>query len=301
MLVKKNLMENIQEVLQQNKPATLPNRSEMIDKIVSGLMSGDSWLSYSSLSAFKGSPKEFIDYKLKQRVTTDAMIYGSMVHCLVLQPELFETRYLAIDDSEICLSIGRANPRATKVYKEWYDQQLQQAGDRTLVDTDDYKNAQIVAWNVKTNRASRKVLGLCPDREKPIEWDFQNFHFKGFMDGCGSKAIFDLKTCPDADRNKFQRDIINNSYYLQAAMYLYGSGAGVQEYYIIAADKVGGISVHLLDVHLLEYGMKEYEYLLERFNECILSDRFDESHDFWSKRHDGVFIAERTSKMFEAL
>lgn len=292
-------MENLTQVLSQPNPANIPNRQDMITKIVSGLMSGDGWLSYSSLSCFKSSPKEFIDYKLKTRVTTDAMIYGSMVHCLVLQPELFNERYLAIDDSEICSQIGGAKPRATKVYKEWYEEQLQQAGTRAIVDTDDYKNAQVVAWNVKTNRASRKVLSLCPDREKPIEWDFMNFQFKGFMDGAGSKAVFDLKTCPDADRNKFQRDIINNSYYLQAAMYLYGSGIGAQDYYIIAADKIGGISVHLLDVHLLEYGMKEYEYLLGRFNECILSDRFDESHDFWSKRHDGIFVAERSYKMFE--
>jgi hypothetical protein len=291
-------MENNSETV---APVTVPNRQGMIEQIIAKLMSGESWLSYSSLSCFKGSPKDFIDYKLKQRVETDAMVYGSMVHCLVLEPEDFENRYMVIQDDEICASIGGAKPRATNAYKAWKEEQLAAAGERIIVDTNDFKNAQIVAFNVRNNRASRKVLSLCPEREKPIEWEFQNFKFKGFIDGFGEKAIFDLKTCPDAQQGKFQRDIINNDYYLQAAMYLYGSGIGVTDYFIIAADKVGGISVHQLDVHLLEYGMKEYTYLLERFNECILSDRFDESYDFWSKRHDGIYIAERSTKMFEAL
>lgn len=278
----------------------LQTRTDKIGEIIARLMSGESWLSYSSLSCFKSSPKDFIDYKLKLRVETDAMVYGSMVHCLVLEPQDFENRYFCLEDSEICSAIGGAKPRATNRYKEWYAGAIAEAGDKIIVEADDYANAKIVAINVLNNRASRKVLNLCPEREKEIEWDFMNFKFHGKIDGIGPKAIFDLKTCADADNNKFQRDLINMGYYLQAAMYMYGSG-GSQDYYIIAADKVGGVSVHQLDVHLLDYGMKEYTFILEKFNECILTDSFGQSYDFWSKRYDGIFTAERSTKMFAAL
>jgi hypothetical protein len=57
--------------------------------IISGLMSGESHLSYSSLKAFKKSPIDFINYKMGKKETTDAMLFGSMLHCLVLEPQDF--------------------------------------------------------------------------------------------------------------------------------------------------------------------------------------------------------------------
>jgi PDDEXK-like domain of unknown function (DUF3799) len=272
-------------------------RKQEIDNIINKLMGGEGWLSYSSLSNFKSSPKDFIDYKLKAKVETPAMIYGSMVHCLVLEPELFKSRYHALDDTDICNQIGGAKPRATKAYKEWYAVAEQEAGDRIVVETDDLKAARYVANHVLYNRASRKVLDLCELREQDLEWSYKNFNFKGRMDGKGEKAVFDLKTCPDAEQGKFQRDIISNGYYLQAAMYLYGLNE-VLPYYIIAADKVGGVSVHLLDQSLIEFGMKEYEFVTDKFNECILKDSFNQSYDFWSKRYDGIFIAEKSTRMY---
>lgn len=226
------------------------------------------------------------------------MIYGSMVHCLVLEPEKFDARYFTIDDTNIMLEIGGAKPRSTTRYKEWFATESLKAGERTVVDPDEYRHAKIVAMNVQHNRASAKVLNLITEREKPIEWEYKNFNFRGFIDGYGMKAVMDLKTCADAEPKKFQRDLINNGYYLQAAMYLYGLQMH-KPYYIVAVDKVGGVSVHLLDEHLLEYGMKEYEMLCDKFNECILTDSFHKSYDFWAERFDGIFMATKTGWMFK--
>lgn len=265
--------------------------------VIDALMSHEGHLSYSSLKAFKESPSTFIEYKLAKREPTDAMLFGSMLHCLVLEPVEFDKRYHCLDDQDICSSIGGAKPRATKAYKEWKAVAMAEAGDRELVETNEYLSAKIIASNVLHNRASAKVLDMGWNHEKPIEWEFKNFMFKGFIDGQGDKAIFDLKTCPDAAPVKFHREIINNSYYLQAAMYLYG----VQEnlpYYIIAVDRKGGVSVHKLEDKLIETGMSEYNKLLDKFNECILKDLFDQSYDFWSDRFDGTFICEKPGWMY---
>jgi hypothetical protein len=271
--------------------------NSIVQKIVSDLLDGKTALSYSSLSAFKRSPKEFVEYKLKTREVTPAMIYGSMVHCLVLEPEDFFNRYHPLDDTDICMQIGGAKPRATKAYREWKEVAIQEASGKEIVETDDYRHAKMVAENVVFNDASRKVLNLCPEHETPIEWDFLNFKWRGFRDGTGKKAMSDLKTCPDADPKQFRRHIYEMGYHIQAAMYLHGSGMDVP-YYIIAVDKKGGVSVHLLDERLIEAGMNEYTRLVNAFNECILSDGFYKSYDFWSNRYDGVFLTEKPSYMY---
>lgn len=271
---------------------TQVSRNEMTNQIVMNLLRHEAHLSYSSLSCFKQSPAAFIDYKTGQKEETDAMIYGAMVHCLVLEPDDFHNRYFTLDDSEIISQIGGAKPRATKAYKEWYRVVSAEARDRIVVDPKDYEFAKYIALNVRHNRASSKILKQVQEREMPIEWEYKNFKFKGFIDGNGSALMFDLKTCTDASPDKFRRDIVNMGYYLQAAMYL----TALQEnkpYYIIAVDKKKGISVHELEPALIQHGLDEYGKLLDKFNECILSDAFDQSFDFWADRYDGIFIAEK--------
>lgn len=265
--------------------------------IIDKLMSHEGHLSFSSLKAFAESPATFMEYKLAKREPTDAMLFGSMLHCLVLEPQDFENRYLCLDDRDICNSIGGAKPRATKAYKEWYAVTVGEAGEREIVETNEYLAAKIIASNVLHNRASRKILDMCWIHETPIEWEFKNFMFKGFIDGKGEKAKCDLKTCADASPDKFHRDIINNKYYLQGAMYTYAEGVNVP-YYIIAVDKKSGVSVHKLEDRLLEHGMKEYNDLLDKFNECILKDAFDQSYDFHSDRYDGTFICEKPGWLY---
>lgn len=275
----------------------------LTEQIVENLMNHSSHLSYSSLSAFGESPKDFIDYKLRKREPTDTMAYGSMVHCLVLEPEDFMNRYEPLDDSAICDEIGGAKPMATKKYKEWYADQESKLNGKIMVSPLEYNHAKIVAGNVRHNRASRAILTLCPQREKGIEWLYSNFLFKGFLDLEGESAIADLKTCTDASPRKFQRDIVNMDYHLQAAMYLkadmiLNDHRRLKDFYWIAVDKNGGVSVHQADKHLLESGMERYELLLARFNECILSDRWDESYDFFAESWTGIYKAEKPGWMY---
>lgn len=272
-------------------------KQTVIDQIIDRLMRHDDHLSYSSLMAFRRSPKEFIDYKLGIKEETDAMVYGSMVHCLVLEPDEFENRYAVLEDTDICNQIGGAKPRATKAYKEWRAAFEAENQGKTLVSQEDYEHAKRIAINVKSNRASAKVLAAAPEHEKGIEWEYNNFRFKGFIDAIGDKAIFDLKTCADAAPDKFQRDLVQKGYYLQAAMYLRGINQ-LLPYYIIAVDKKGGVSVHQMHNHLIEHGLKEYDKLMEDFNRCILLEQFEQSYDFFAERFDGIYVADKPAYLY---
>jgi exodeoxyribonuclease VIII len=268
-----------------------------IEEMTAQLLRGEMKLSYSALCAFKESPAKFIEYKMKQKVTTDAMIFGSMVHCLILEPQDFYNRYFTFDDSAKVAEIGGGNPRNTKAYKEWKASAIADAGERIVVDPGDFESAQIIARNITNNRAAAKVLRLCPRHEKPIEWDYKNFKFHGFIDGDGDEATFDLKICADASPKKFLRTIYDMDYHMQGAMYQCGNER-VKRHYMIAADRSGGVSVHLLVDKLIEKGMEEYDRLVGKFNECILSDAWDHNYDFWSDRYDGIFQAEPANWMF---
>lgn len=280
-------------MVQQAKPRFSP--------IIEAIFRGESHLSFSSLKAFEDSPRTFIEYKAGEKKQTDAMIYGSMIHCMVLTPELFDEKYFCIDDTSVCQQIGGAKPRATKAYKEWYDEKEGQAGGRIVVDTKDYYSAMLVGRNVEKNKASRKLLELCPVREKPIEWEYMNFKFKGFIDADGEKDVFDLKTTTDAQPRYFQRDSLSNLYHMQGAMYLLAEKLNhgkAKNFHHIAVDRKGGISVHHLDSRLIEAGLQEYKRLLIGFNQCILEDKWNENYDFWAERWDGIYSFEKPGWMY---
>jgi hypothetical protein len=279
--------------MEVEQPALL----DRVEQIIARLMNHEDHLSYSSLSAFRESPKDFINYKMGIKEETDAMLYGAMLHCLVLEPEEFDTRYHVLDDQDICNQIGGAKPRATKAYKEWKDVAMQEAAGKVIVETNDYLMAKITAENIFHNRAARKVLNLAPMREVPVKWEYLNFKFKGYKDGEGENCIFDLKVMPSANPRKVDREIIDRWLYVQAAMYCYGSG-GYKPYYIIAVDKKNGVCVKQLHQKLVEQGMEEYDQILKQFNHCILTDAWDQSYDFYAERGDGIHVCEKPNWLY---
>lgn len=269
------------------------SRWEHIDKIVCKLMDGEDHLSFSSLKAFIKSPKDFIDYKMGDVEEKPQMEYGKMLHCLVLEPDQFDTRYFPLDDTSIIEEIGGAKPRGTNKYKEWVVTQETEANGRIMVKTADYELAKKVAHNVKFNRASSTILMLAPVREQLIEWTYMDFKWKGFIDGKGERIRFDLKSMQDARNRKAQREISENLFYLQQAMYKIGdNGAKDDDTYIIAVDKKG-VSVQEIHKRFMEYGADLYQRAVSKFQHCILKDRWYDSYDFHADRFDGIYVADK--------
>jgi hypothetical protein len=301
------------ETAEELKPGVepMPSRVDLMIPIIKKIMSGEMRLSYTALSNFMDSPKDFADYKLQKKEPTPAMIYGGMLHCLILEPGKFDERYFAFDDSDKVEELrqgGSKNPRATKAYKEWRFIACGQAGDRTIVSPKEHAHAKIVALNVIHNRASARIMRACPKRETPIDWEWFNFFFHGVIDLLGDEDMADVKSMPDAQQDKVQREIWYRKLYLQAVIYLTGLKiieelAGLpwkqRKYHIIAVDKLGGISVHTLNERLLKHGIQEMEYYMKRFNYAILTEAWDQSYDFWSDQWTGLFMCDKAGWMYD--
>lgn len=269
-------------------------QEEQVKEIIRQFLNNEKALSFSALKAFAESPAAFIQYQLRQRKTTPTMIFGSLVHCLILEPEKFPSVYAVLDDTAKCINIGGKSPRQTNAYKEWKADFIALNEGKTVISIDVFDRAAAVANNVNFNKASRPILEMCTEREVHVEWNFLNIKHHGFIDArtpkdAKTKVKCDIKTCIDASPKKFQRDIINNKHYLQAAMYGESDPDGYSTFYFIAVDQKGGVSVHRIEPPLLEYGMKEYAILINAFNRCLITESFDQSHEFWSNNKSGVF------------
>lgn len=261
----------------------MEQQSKYMD-VLSKINSGEMHLSFSALKAFAKSPASFMNYKLRTVEETDAMVFGSMFHCAVLEPDEFESRYACIREKI---------DKRTKIGKAAWAEFVDANQGKKVVRKDDYDKALAMADKLYKNRASRYVLDSIFETERFVEWEYKGYKLKGAIDGIGS-LVMDLKTCADASIDKFQRDIYNLMYYVQAPMYLNAIGQDLP-YYIVAVDKSLEVSVHLLDDDMLDKGFKRFDTLIDRFTECMIYNAFGQSQDFHALNDKGIHIAELPS------
>jgi hypothetical protein len=291
-----NMIDEVEEITE------IENREEKIKKLLQDLADGKRSLSYSALREFRESPQDYIDYALREKVQTEAMLLGTVTHCLVWEAKEFEKRYTVMDDTAICKKLvdekGSKSPRATNDYKAWKEQFYTDHAGLNIISLKIANTAKFMAKAVLSNRAARIVIAQCTEFEKKISWEYKNFKFTGYIDGCGDKAMADLKVMKAAKAKKAQRTIIDNWYYGQGAMYQVGWLMKRIPFYNICVDRKGGVSVHLLENKLIDTGIKEYEDAVDQFNLCLFKDRFAESFDFWSELKSGIYIMEKPAFMY---
>lgn len=290
---------------QEEEVEIISVREEQIKELISQFIKGEKHLSFSSLKAFAENPAEFIQYCLREKKTTAAMKFGTLLHALVLEPDSIDEAYAVMDDTEIynrLVKEGSKSPRQTIKYKEWKAEFEQSTMGREVVSITDFIAASAIANNVNFNTASSKILKACTERETHVEWTYESHKFRGFIDAktpkdAKQRMVMDLKSCQNANPLFFQREIIKNKYYLQGPMYLTAEGDTDIPYLIVAADRKGGVSVHRLDPRLIKYGMEEYKRLLDNFNSCLIKDSFNQSYEFWSGKWDGIYDMKKPTFM----
>lgn len=145
---------------------------------------------------------------------TDNMNLGTAVHTLVLEPELF--------DSEIAVK-EKVDGR-TKTGKEYNAMFAETSAGKTIITTEQFKEAQLMRDSVMDHPEVKKILncrvefetsGFYIDEETGIECKYR-------PDIRTNNFIADLKTCQDATQNGFAKQVSNLGYHISAAHYLEG-------------------------------------------------------------------------------
>lgn len=246
-------------------------REDKLNALIGRIERREEILSHSSFNEFCKSPLHFIRYKLREKVTTPAMLFGSMVHCLVLEPDEFANRYFI---APVC-------DRRTKQGKLTWANALEQAGNKEMVKGEDYEKALKIKNRIYQNGASRWVMDNITHTEVSTDWDFGGYRWRGHIDGMGESIMVDLKKVVDASPRKVEHLIKYERYGRQPVHYLRSKG-NRHEFYFIAFDDKANISVHRMTKGALSVEREAIDFYMNKFQYCAFKGYWGQSYDFYA-------------------
>lgn len=230
-------------------------------------------LSYSSLKEFAKSPSHYVHYVLAKREPSKEMALGSMVHCLILQPDEFSNQFAVTPNLDRRTSEGKAK----------YAEFVAQSEGKTVVYEDDLQLANEITNRVLSNDSIKAYLKECHAFEAEFRLDLQGLPVRGFIDGLSHKFSIEIKTTSDANPESFMRDFWNRKYYLQAGIYYLATG--VKPVYIVAETKAPyNYFICNIDNDYIDMGIEEANRLAEKFNECMTLNAWSTGYEFMSDK-----------------
>ena len=216
------------------------------------------------------SPAHYMTAKLCPPEQTPAMLLGSAIHTLILEPKLFNKEYVVMPE------FSGTGSRAAK--EDW----LLKNHGKTALKPDQAATAELVAKAVAKHKTASKLLSLGHAEEAYMWRDADT----GILCKCKpdflreGHIIVDVKSTQDASFNSFQKSIANFDYHLSAAMYLDGVSAVTGDTYdtfvIIAVEKESpfALACYVLDEATIDAGRVEYKNALARLNQCIKAKEY---------------------------
>ena len=209
-------------------------------------MSKDNYLplSFSSLKAFSESPRAFVHYKKGRRVTTPAMLKGTLIHRRILEPSEYLHTVEVFD--------GARRGAAWTDFKE----------ANSMKDIVTRAESEVIngAYHAtKEHPLAWELINGCTHYEQEVSWRIDELPFRGFIDGYNDSYALDLKTMPDISFKAVERQIWSYKYFMQAALYKRGlaeRGIDMQAYYIVAvqASAPHNVAVYRFDNAYLHRG-----------------------------------------------
>lgn len=239
-------------------------------------------ISRSELWRMSESPAKFKWFKDHPPDPTPSLLFGQVVHKLILQPETFDEDFAILTDAD----------RRTKVGREAFDSFMARLEGRSAVLEADVQKAEKMANAVRQNRLAAKLLEdrhnivtLNSQHEVPFFWTDPD---TGEECKCRCDAltviddrivIVDYKTAGSAKTDVFNQSIFRYGYHFQAAMY----AAGVQtamnldylpEFIFIVQEKSAPYAVNVVKIPdtVVQAGMDTFREYIGIYHECRITD-----------------------------
>lgn len=224
-------------------------------------------ISRSDLWKLRESPEKFLYYREHPPEPTPSLLFGQVVHKLLLQPGGFDDEFAVAPDADKRTKDGKA------VWNDFYDV----LGDRGIVTLADCEKARQMAERCVTAPFCETLLA--GTKESPLFWtdDLTGEACKcrpDVLTEVGDRLIIaDYKICADASTDAFMRDAIRYGYHMQAAMYSAGVEANTGRkpiFVFIAQEKTEPYAVNVLqaDELLVQNGYDVFRELLGIYHYC---------------------------------
>lgn len=220
------------------------------------------------LGLLKKSPAH-LRYELDHpKGPTPAMVFGSAVHCAVLEPDTFEDIYARQPKIDA----------RTKEGKAARDKFISDNAFRIILSDEDYDAVKLIAANVMSHPLASKLIKATTNIEMSGFWIDKDTGVECKLRAdaiCGNHGtIFDLKTTQDASPENFEKSVYNFGYYRQGAFYIDGLkalGVDISNYAIIAVEKDApySVAVYRLKNDAIELGRRENRELLQLYAKCL--------------------------------
>ena len=222
-----------------------------------------------------GSPEKFKWAQTHPEEPTPAMVFGTVVHKLFLEPTSF------CDEFAVAPIVDRRTKDGKAIYAEF----LASVGDKTVISADDMATAtEMVRVLNRTpfvkallDGAATETLVTWADEPTGEACKIRCDALKLMRDG--TPLIVDYKTTNDASTDAFCRKALSLGYDFQAGMYCQGleTHYGVPAKFVfIAQEKVEPYAVNILeaDEEFIQRGKDTYRELLGIYHECKATDNW---------------------------
>ena len=234
-------------------------------------------ISNSRLAAFKRSPKHLVHYLTQKSEPTPAMLFGSAFHAYLLQPEKFDSLYA------VAPQVDRRTKEGKAIFDEFHF--MVTDANMDIITHQDMEKIKEMTDSVMSDPIAGELIRSATSREVDRNWtnSVHEIPMRGIIDGIGNGFMFDVKTCQDAQPQKFARDAFYSDYHRQAAIYLDSQDDDSTEFYFIAIekDRPYGVSVHRLSEHLKEIGKKQYLDAIIEYRSWVDAGLIAAGYDYW--------------------
>lgn len=212
--------------------------------------------------------------------TTAAMGFGSLVDCLLLEPEKFATRY----------ALSPFDSFRSKAAQEWRDEMA--AGGVEVMAEDKYESAKTAISAVLDHPEAARLLNSSRNQVAFRHMTPHGLASKGLIDivPTDDDTLVDLKTCSQSameDRRSLARHIFDWGYHIQAGAYLDGwneaSGQERERFKFIFVTSSAPFRCAVVEIPYAAILLGAQQYLagVKKFADCL-------QRDVWPSQWDGL-------------
>jgi exodeoxyribonuclease VIII len=233
---------------------------------------------HSGLEVFRESiplyHQMYVTGELVRPGDTDAQAFGRAFHTMLLEPDLFPRQFF--------VRAEKIDRRKTEG-KEAHARLLEEAGDRTLIEANDFDLLRGMREGVLRNPAARKLIEAEGSVERAVRWidPDTGLPLRSLFDKVieGDATLLDLKSAADPHPDRFARAADDFGYHRQQALYREGAEhlVGVRpRFRFLAVGKKPPFEcyVYQLEEAAEDLGVRQNRELLRELRDCIDYDQW---------------------------
>jgi len=214
----------------------------------------------SGLKLMGRSPLHYITDKLTKREDTKAFLIGGALHYAVLEPDLFDSRYITAPDIN----------KRTKAGKEEWESLI--SSGKAVLSKSDMEMINGIKNSVLRDESAAKLLSV-GNPEVTIFTEIEGIKAKARIDWLRRGIAVDLKTVEDASPKAFSRSCAKYGYAIQNAWYrdcCSSMGIDIHNFINIVVEKSPpyAVAIYELDQESVDFGRKQYLNALNEYRWC---------------------------------